>query len=171
MTRAISDTGPILHLHEINRLDALGVFARIDVPDRVALELERLGLAPAMLLEGAGGSELVVVSPSEMAGEVGEPAGTATLQPADRQVLALARESDLRFPVLTDDLALRQQIEGEGGLAVGTVGLLVRSFVLGRSDRGDFESAVERLMSRSSLHMSRPFRRYVLGLIRDLTAR
>ena len=51
---------------------------------------------------------------------------------------------------------------------MGTVGVLVRSFALGQGSRGQLEESVERLMTRSTLHMSRPFRRYVLGLIRNL---
>ena len=41
---ALCDTGPVLHLHEIARTDALAVFDRIALPERMAWELERLGL-------------------------------------------------------------------------------------------------------------------------------
>jgi len=35
---AISDTGPILHLHEIDQERALGVFERLVIPDLVVGE-------------------------------------------------------------------------------------------------------------------------------------
>lgn len=172
VSKALSDTGPILHLHEIERLDALGVFAQIEVPARVALELERLGLPPAAIRGRLGGAELVVTAPRTEQGDEGDEIGeNGLLQPADRQVLALASRSRFRLPVLTDDLALRRRVEQESGVAVGSVGLLVRSFKLGRCRRSDLDQAVEALMSRSSLHMSRPIRRYVLELIRDLADR
>ena len=40
---AISNTGPILHLQEINLLTALGVFDRIFIPELVAQELHSHG--------------------------------------------------------------------------------------------------------------------------------
>lgn len=39
MPEAISDTGPVLHLHEIGRQAALGIFERPVVPNLVAEEL------------------------------------------------------------------------------------------------------------------------------------
>lgn len=166
---ALSDTGPILHLHEIERPDALEVFDRIELPERVAFELERLGLDLHSILKAGRGLELIVRPVrDELLGDLAE---ADLLQPADRQVLALARQASYRVPVLTDDLALRQRIERHGGVAVGTVGLLVRSFGLGHSTRAQMEESVDRLMTRSTLHMSRPFRRYVLDLIRELVGR
>lgn len=41
MADAIADTGPILHLSEIDRLDALNVFTRITLPRLVLDELEK----------------------------------------------------------------------------------------------------------------------------------
>jgi len=44
MLEAISDTGPILHLHEIGKLFTLNVFERLYIPRLVADELGRYGL-------------------------------------------------------------------------------------------------------------------------------
>jgi hypothetical protein len=41
VAEAIGDTGPFLHLHEIERLDALQVFTRIEVPTLVWRERRR----------------------------------------------------------------------------------------------------------------------------------
>ena len=41
MHEAITDTGPVLHLHEIDWLEALRVFDRLVMPDLVAEELRR----------------------------------------------------------------------------------------------------------------------------------
>jgi predicted nucleic acid-binding protein len=83
-------------------------------------------------------------------------------------VLALARQTRYQLPVLTDDLALRRRIERKGGVAVGTVGVLVRCQELGMSSVSQLEESIERLISCSSLHMSRPFRTFLRKLIRGL---
>lgn len=44
MSDAIADTGPILHLHEIGRLDALRIFDSLLIPDLAADEIRAYGL-------------------------------------------------------------------------------------------------------------------------------
>lgn len=90
------------------------------------------------------------------------------LSRADAEVLATGRHLEFRHPILTDDLALRQRIEQEGGLAVGTLGVLLRNYRVGHYDFAELEVMVHRLMNASTLHMSRPFRGYVLSLLNGL---
>ena len=58
---ATSDTGPILHLHEIDCLGALQIFRRIEIPPLVEQELSHFGLGYARL--GELGLSNVAVSP------------------------------------------------------------------------------------------------------------
>lgn len=167
VAEAIGDTGPFLHLHEIDRLDALQVFTRIEVPELVWRELESFGLSRAALKPGETRPALAVVQVSAGLLRGSEESGSVRLQPADEQVLALARHTSYQLPVLTDALAVRRRIEHEGGIAVGTVGVLVRCHRLGKSSFSQLEDSIERLMTGSSLHMSRPFRRFVRKLIRE----
>ncbi|MEN8216516.1 MAG: hypothetical protein ABFS56_09090 [Pseudomonadota bacterium] len=44
MTEVFTDTGPVLHLNEINKLLVLELFEQIKLPDLVASELEAYGL-------------------------------------------------------------------------------------------------------------------------------
>ena len=60
---ATSDTGPILHLHEIDRLSALEVFRQIELPPLVGQELSHFGLEPTRL--GELGLPNVTVLPVE----------------------------------------------------------------------------------------------------------
>jgi len=39
MLEAVSDTGPILHLHEISQTEVLNIFERLFIPGMVAGEL------------------------------------------------------------------------------------------------------------------------------------
>ncbi len=49
MYEAISDTGPILHLSEIDKLSSLNIFEQIYIPTLVAAELEHFDLKPNRL--------------------------------------------------------------------------------------------------------------------------
>jgi len=45
MSEVIIDTGPLLHLHEINRLSLLNRFDQFHLPEEVARELTDYGLS------------------------------------------------------------------------------------------------------------------------------
>jgi predicted nucleic acid-binding protein len=107
---AISDTGPILHLHEIGRQAALSIFERLIIPDLVAEELRTSGLDPVQLgIAGLTCSVVPVLAKEWQA--VVQASGAPAIQPADAQVFALAQASQLQQPVLTDDLTLRRYLE------------------------------------------------------------
>lgn len=105
MYEAIGDTGPILHLHEIDWLSALGIFERLSVPGLVADELRAYGLAPFAL--GIGAPSMVVVPVSETNRNAALTNNDLPpIQPADAEVFALAQAESFQKLVLTDDLAL-----------------------------------------------------------------
>ena len=167
MAEAISDTGPILHLHEIGSLQALRCFGELEIPDLVARELESFDLSADLVADAVGGRfQVTEVAKSDW--QVLISLEGARLQPADAQVLALARTAEFRTPVLTDDLEVRRVVETENGLAVGSIGILVRNYHLGHLARFELEERVAQLLTESTLHMSSPFRRYVRRLIRDI---
>jgi hypothetical protein len=106
--------------------------------------------------------------PASQAGRLRAGAVEHVIQPADAQVLALARADQGGRAVLTDDLALRRRRVAQGSTAVGTIGVLVRAYRTDRLPRGDLERAVEALFDRSTLHLSRAFRAYVRRLLAGL---
>ena len=164
---ATSDTGPILHLHEIDRLGTLDIFRQIEIPPLVGQELSRFGLGPTRLAEL--GLPNVEVSP------VDEPVwkkflreSASRIQPADAQVAVLASKLGEKQPVLTDDLALRRVVEGRGGIVVGSVGILVRAYKAWKWEKSQLREAVDLLFSKSTLHISPAFRGYVQSLLKRL---
>jgi len=163
---AISDTGPILHLHEIGRLEALAPVAPLIFPNRVWKELRQRGLERSSL-EGAG-LDLTVVDVEGSGWERFLSNPEPGLQPADAQVFLLAEESRFEALVLTDDLVLRRRLEAHGATVVGSVGILIRAHASGRLLRNEFERSMESLLEESSLHLSRAFRAYVRKLLADL---
>jgi len=76
MPEAVSDTGPILHLHEINRLYALSVFERLLIPALVAEELKSYGLE-ANFLVVSGSKVDVVPQCCSLPSERGKPTSRA----------------------------------------------------------------------------------------------
>jgi len=167
MREAITDTGPVLHLHEIRQQERLGIFDSLVVPELVVEELLTYGIDPSHL--GVARLNVTVLSTERAEWEpvVSEP-GQPTIHPADAQVFVLARSSRFQKPVLTDDLALRRRLESQGATVVGSVGILVRAYTGGHLSRSGLESAVDALFIVSTLHMSRAFRAYVRHLLNTL---
>ncbi len=167
MREAITDTGPVLHLHEIGWLKALSIFDHLMMPDLVAEELRARAIDPVRL--GVAGLKVTIVTVErDKWMPVIRAADRPAIQPADAQIFILARLSQFRKPVLTDDLALRRRLESLGATVVGSVGVLVRAYTTGRIGRDALESAIDALFTTSTLHLSRAFRTYVHRLLADL---
>jgi predicted nucleic acid-binding protein len=167
MGKSITDTGPILHLHEIGHLGVLSIFNELVIPDLVAEELRACGLDPSNLGIISLNTSLVVVDESEWSviiGAVNQP----IIHPADAQVFVLARSSQFQDLILTDDLALRRRLESQGATVVGSVGVLVRAYTTNHLKRNELESAIDALFTTNTLHMSRAFRAYIRQLLANL---
>lgn len=167
MVDAISDTGPILHLSEVDQFHALNIFARITIPNLVLQELESHNVTRGRFDKQL--FELVVVDVPEpkwrpLTLKLGQPA----IHAADAQVFTLAQESDFATTVLTDDLALRHQLESVQGIAVGTIGILIRAYKQTVLTRRQLDSSIDALFTVSTLHASRAFKAYIEKLLSDL---
>jgi len=103
---AISDTGPILHLHEIDKLFSLNIFERLYVTGLVANELNSYGIE-VHKLDLKTRISLVDVDNEKRFQEINKII-TKPIHPADTEVFVLARDQNYSIPVLTDDLTLRR---------------------------------------------------------------
>jgi predicted nucleic acid-binding protein len=164
---AISDTGPVQHLHEIGQIAALAVFDHIIVPDLVAEELRLYGLEPANLGVPKITVSIITVESDRWSAILAEQ-GITRIQPADPQVVVLAGDETLGSVVLADDLALRRTLEGRGVTVVGSIGILVRAYSLDILDRAQLIDAVDALFTASTLYTSRAFQAYARRLLADL---
>lgn len=163
MPETISDTGPVLHLHEIGRLGTLSSVSPLLFPSRVWEELRRRGLGEASFQSS---SLPFKVSPAIQ--DLVPSPETLLLQPADVEVFLLAEEMHFEPLVLTDDLALRRLLESRGAMVAGSVGILIRASSVGLLSREELRTSIEALLEHSSLHLSRAFRSYVRKLLEDL---
>jgi predicted nucleic acid-binding protein len=166
MTEVIVDTGPLLHLNEINQLFVLNRFEQLHLPELVVNELSHYGLNTNTLKLTAK----VVVHYFEPASllPVLQQLGPPEIQLADAAVFQLAQQVNFSRPVLTDDLALRRQLERHGNLVIESVGLLIRAYHTQLISRIELEETMELLFNDSSLHISPAFRIYVYKLLEDL---
>jgi predicted nucleic acid-binding protein len=162
----ISDTGPVLHLHEIGQLATLTTVAPVVLPDLVLAELETRGLDLAQLGEMGVESMVSPVPTSEWEEILRNLA--PQIQPADAQVFALARASRFQALALTDDLSLRRLLESHGAPVTGTVGILIRAYTSSKISRWELDAAIESLFNDSSLHLSSGFRAYLRKLLEVL---
>lgn len=163
---AICNTGPALHLEEVDRLKALNLVAPLFLPDLVLKELEAHGLGAARLREAGITFTVQEVEPLAWRKVIRDVA--SRIQPADAQVFFLARAHQFQSLVLTDDLALRRLLESHGNQVAGTVGILIRAYSAGWISRGEMETAFEALFEKSTLHLSPAFRAYVRKILADL---
>lgn len=65
-------------------------------------------------------------------------------------------------------LSLRQLLESNGAMVVGSVGLLIRGYRDDRLDLDTLKTSIDDLLERSTLHLSQAFRSYVRQLVEEL---
>jgi len=165
---AVADTGPPLHLAEIGEEGQLIVFRLVVISEQVKAELKRHGvfdcvaaiLGNHLLVESVTHSELdtqqVMLSKFKV-------------HQADLSVAALA-ERLMPELVLTDDLELRKGLESQGYSVVGSVGVLVRAFKMGRFTKAELQARLNQLFDGSTLYLSKGFRIYVQKFLDSLTS-
>ncbi|MBI2451529.1 hypothetical protein HYV50_00455 [Candidatus Pacearchaeota archaeon] len=144
--KAVSNTGPILHLNEINLFKSLGVFSSILIPEEVFNELRKnkfvIPRRVRVVKIKSGFKDSVKVMTNQHNLDLGE---------AEAISLCLQEKADY---FLTDDLDARQ-VAGEYNLEVhGAVGIILRAF---REKIIDKKTAIEKireLKTKSSLFIT-----------------
>jgi predicted nucleic acid-binding protein len=124
----VSNTSPILYLHQIDRLDLLPLlFARVIVPPAVLAELEA-GRENGVSVPVLESLDWIQVRPPDaiLVSKV-----STNLGMGEREVLALALQTEGSLVIL-DDKAARQLAISHDIQLTGTLGLLVRGKKEGR---------------------------------------
>ena len=163
---AVSDTGPPLHLTRIGQETHLALFRSVIITGQVEAELAAWNALDAVVAALPGRLRVEAVSPSEI------DAARRSLQrfklhEPDLSVAALAASTQPDL-VLTDELELRKALEARGHLVVGSVGILVRAFKVGRLSRVGLGAALDDLLDGSGLYLSKAFRVHVSKLLGNL---
>ena len=120
VNEAVSDTGPIIHLTEINLLKAFNIFSKLTIPYEVEKELQRYKVAVPSNVKikklTDGSKDKVKILTNQYDLNLGEAAAIS---------LTLQKKADY---FLTDDLDARQ-VAKEYNLKVhGSIGIIMRAF-------------------------------------------
>jgi predicted nucleic acid-binding protein len=145
----VCDTGPVIHLDEMNSLDLLAEFPEVVLVPAVASEVARL--RPSAL--SGRGIRFTVLRDDIVADEaLRATCRSFSLDAAETEALALIGQMpDSLF--LTDDAAARLVAEQMGFRVHGTIGVLIRSIRRGQRNREEVLATLERIPVESSLHI------------------
>lgn len=122
MTDAILDSGPLIHLAELDALDVLRGLETLRVPDAVWREVQKHQPKAVDNL----GARLQRVSVSAPSAELQALALALTLDQGETEALVLMEKYPHAW-LLTDDAAARLAAQERGYVVHGTLGLLIRS--------------------------------------------
>jgi predicted nucleic acid-binding protein len=141
---AVADTGPLIHLAEIDCLSLLSIFEEIHVPEGVWHEADR----PSTIREELTFAKRHSLRRDEITGFTADH-GLEKLQAGERESLLLCLK--LAVPVLlTDDLAVRRAAKTLGLTPVGSLGIIARAHQIGRISIDTAERASSEPRSRKS---------------------
>jgi predicted nucleic acid-binding protein len=164
---AVADTGPPLHLAEIEQENQLTIFGLVIISEQVKVELERHGVFDR--IAAILGDHLTVESVTQSELDAQRAAlSKFRVHQADLSMAVLAARFSPEV-VLTDDLELRKGLEAQGCSVVGSVGVLVRAFEVGRLTKAELQAYLDQLFDGSTLYLSKSFRIYVHRLLDGLT--
>ncbi|RLM83566.1 nucleic acid-binding protein [Halobellus sp. Atlit-38R] len=140
MIVAVADTGPLIHLDEIDALQLLSAVDGLLIPQTVYEELEA-GTVPSALdhLE----YELV---------EAEETEPIVDLDPGETAALAVASERSA--VLLTDDLAARDAAEDVNVEVHGSIGVIVLAYTRGELTKSKAAELMRALQTETSLFIT-----------------
>ena len=137
---AVADTGPFIHLSEIDSLSLLSLFDRLSVPATVRDELQRGGTPESL---------------SKLAFDVVAVDGRHDAQQLDPgEAAALAAASARDAVLLTDDLAAREAAQRADVEVHGTVGVIALGYARDRLGREEAAALMRDLQDETSLFVT-----------------
>lgn len=159
MIKIISDTGPILHLHEISLIEILSIFHQIIISNLINSELNFYDINLSNKLN------ITIEDVDNYA--IRDFSIPFKIHDPDKSVLILAKKYQISL-ILTDDLELRKAAEFSRIKVMGTVGILVKAFKKGVLSKNELFDNIDILFENSSLFTSRIFKDYVKNIIKKL---
>lgn len=147
----VCDTGPILHLDELDSLDLLSDFQKVILPSCVHGEIR--STRPS-LLESSDIRFTICKATLQTDDALSTVCRIFFLGPGETEALAIMRgESTATF--LTDDAAARLVAEQMGFKVHGTIGILIRSIRRGLREPTEVVSILSQIPARSTLYIKR----------------
>ncbi|MDO8625633.1 MAG: hypothetical protein Q7R47_06120 [Candidatus Diapherotrites archaeon] len=150
--KAVSDTGPLIHLREIGALDALKIFSII-VPPEVKEELKTI--PKGIVVQDGFDNDLVSIL-----------INTYRLDLAESQAIALAKTLRINL-FLTDDLDARTTAAKLGLEPHGTIGILLKAYRHNIFSKQQTIQFIQRLKTDSTLFITSDLIKYILQEIEN----
>jgi len=150
MHQVVCDTGPILHLLEIKRVDLLSFVGRTHIPSAVAQELD---LHFSEWIQNK--PEWIIITPLSTTSYAQAVSWQSAkiLHGGEAESLALAHQTSCEW-YLTDDAAARIYASSFGLEVHGTLGVILWAAAKGKLDRFEADSLFDKLVRDSSLWIS-----------------
>jgi len=156
---AVSNTGPIIHLNEINLTSSLNIFQKVSIPKEVEKELSKKQISVPKNVEvkelNSESKDTVKILTNQHNLDLGESAAIS---------LAVQEKADY---FLTDDLDAREVAKYYNIEVHGSIGIILRNLrnkVINRKETIDYILAMK---SKSSLFITRDLIDEVLDSIKD----
>jgi predicted nucleic acid-binding protein len=149
--KIVCDSGPIIHLDELNCLHLLEDFQEVLIPDAVQKEIKRYRPLSLSKLNVP-----LVFSP----GNIPDNARLITLwrvfslDVGEIEALSLM-EKNPQALLLTDDASARMVAEQMGFKVHGTIGILVRAIRRGQTEAKEVLGVLKEIPSKTTLHIKR----------------
>jgi predicted nucleic acid-binding protein len=151
MNIVVTDTGPLLHLHQVGAMHLLAHLGSIQVTPTVWSELQRH--APSLAISRLQ-AWLSLAQPSTSAMlQASQWVNAQVLHAGEAEALAHARETQADL-FLTDDTAARTMGESLGIQVRGSLGVLLFAAAAGQLDKAECLQVLEDLETQSTLWMS-----------------
>jgi len=151
MNVVVTDTGPLLHLHEVGALHLLAHFGNVQLTPTVWSELQRH--APSFVSSGLP-AWLSLAQPSVAAMlQASQWVNAQVLHAGEAEALAHARETQVDM-FLTDDTAARTMGECLGIHVRGSLGVVLFAAASGHLDKAACLQTLDALETQSTLWMS-----------------
>ena len=160
--KAVSDTGPIIHLNEINLIKVLNIFSIVIIPEEVEKELKN---SKILILKKI---KILKLSPSYK-DKIKILTNQENLDLGEAFAIVLAMQEKADY-FLTDDLDARN-IAIKYNLQVhGTVGIILRAFREKIIDKKTAIEKVNELHAKSSLFITKDLVDSILIAIKEFKA-
>lgn len=143
-SKAVSDTGPIIHLNEVGMLKALNIFSEIKIPPEVSHELKDKIPLPKKI-------KIIQLDPKHK--NIAKMLAEEELDLGESQAISLALQEKISL-FLTDDLEARTVAKKYNLEAHGTVGILLRAFRKKIISKDESISKIKKLHESSSLFIT-----------------
>ncbi len=160
-SEAVSDTGPMLHLSEINFFEALDIFSQVYIPQEVAHELKKYRTSIPSKIR-------VTEIASEWEDTVKVLTNQNDLDLGEACALTLALQKKVSL-FLTDDLDARVIGKNYNLEVHGTIGILMRAFKEKIIDKKTVVEKIIEINRKSTLFITSDLIKLALQTIEDFS--